>query len=218
MPNWAKADPGTCSSNERRAELRLATGDSDQHTKTEIRLAMRAARRRLSDLQVEVSGAAVWGRLRQFEAYHRAPAVVSYLASENEVSTDRIHADCHALNRPLFLPSAVAPEFRRWQPHASLVLGLGATAAATGAHLGPQDDAIFLVPLVAWNTRGARLGRGSAFYDRALAQTRSDGTLIIGLGYEFQICRDLPEDPWDVLMNYIITERRVVRSVRSALS
>ncbi|HEX9964385.1 MAG TPA: 5-formyltetrahydrofolate cyclo-ligase [Allosphingosinicella sp.] len=69
-------------------------------------------------------------------------------------------------------------------------------------------DAV-LVPLVAADRRGARIGHGKGHYDRALTHLRQGGAVTtIGLAWEPQILGELiPADPWDVPLDFIATPR-----------
>src|SRR5688572_29080368 len=67
---------------------------------------------------------------------------------------------------------------------------------------------VVLVPLVAADRRGTRIGHGQGHYDRALARVREGGDPLftIGLGWEPQILDDpIPPDPWDVPLDAIAT-------------
>lgn len=83
-------------------------------------------------------------------------------------------------------------------------------------HVGVEHfPALALVPGVGFDQSGTRLGRGQGFYDRALAALRRTGDLcVVGLAFECQIVPELPSDPWDQAMDYVITESRVIRSLR----
>ncbi|WP_310467078.1 5-formyltetrahydrofolate cyclo-ligase [Sphingomonas sp.] len=80
--------------------------------------------------------------------------------------------------------------------------------AATGGPFGilqpkasapPVEPDLILVPLIAVDGRGTRLGRGKGHYDRVLAPLRRKGARLIGVGWALQrICDDIPADPWDV--------------------
>lgn len=59
-----------------------------------------------------------------------------------------------------------------------------------------------VVPAVAYDRRGNRLGRGKGFYDRLLGSTRATK---IGVAYEFQIVDEIPTEPHDVPMDIIIS-------------
>jgi 5-formyltetrahydrofolate cyclo-ligase len=81
----------------------------------------------------------------------------------------------------------------------------GGRRLETGGH-----GAIVFVPLVAWSPSGCRLGRGAGWYDRLLS-CLGTGAVTVGLGYEVQCYDHLPRAPWDVDLNYIVTEERLMR-------
>lgn len=70
-----------------------------------------------------------------------------------------------------------------------------------------QVDAV-LVPGVAFDERGARIGQGGGYYDRAM---RGFDGLIIGLAYEFQLSKRIPEDEHDIRCNWVVTESRLIK-------
>jgi 5-formyltetrahydrofolate cyclo-ligase len=91
------------------------------------------------------------------------------------------------------------------------VVGPGGVAQpAQGMPQAPETPGVILLPVVAWDDNGTRLGRGHGFYDRLLVRL-ADGCTRIGLAYEFQKVGVLPRDTWDAPLHYVITERRVVR-------
>jgi 5-formyltetrahydrofolate cyclo-ligase len=78
---------------------------------------------------------------------------------------------------------------------------------ASAAALAPD---LVLVPLVAADRSGTRIGHGKGHYDRALAHLRAGGGAVatIGLGWEPQILDDpIPADPWDVPLDAIATPK-----------
>ena len=61
---------------------------------------------------------------------------------------------------------------------------------------------LVLVPLVAVDRRGTRLGQGKGHYDRVLGALREHGALLIGLGWPMQLLdAEIPVDPWDVALD-----------------
>ena len=64
-----------------------------------------------------------------------------------------------------------------------------------------------VVPSVAYDRKGNRLGRGKGFYDRFL---KSTAAVKIGVGYEFQLFDELPTEPHDVGMDVIITQNSTI--------
>src|SRR5206468_9474683 len=85
--------------------------------------------------------------------------------------------------------------------------GTGAPGAAD-LPSGSLDGVLFVVPGVAFDRRGVRLGRGFGWYDRALAEHGRGAR--IGLGCDFQIVAELPEAPWDIRMHAVVSEARVI--------
>jgi len=66
----------------------------------------------------------------------------------------------------------------------------------------PVEPDVILVPLIAVDGRGTRLGRGKGHYDRVLAPLRRKGARLIGISWPLQrIADEIPRDPWDVPMD-----------------
>jgi 5-formyltetrahydrofolate cyclo-ligase len=69
---------------------------------------------------------------------------------------------------------------------------------------------LVLMPLVAWDPAGGRLGMGAGLYDRTLAPltnlAAANRPLLVGVGFELQRAEQLPRDPWDVPLDAIATE------------
>ena len=69
--------------------------------------------------------------------------------------------------------------------------------------VSPEEIELVVVPAVAYDRQGNRLGRGKGFYDRLLATTRATK---IGVAYEFQIVDEIPCEPHDVKMDMVISQ------------
>lgn len=70
-----------------------------------------------------------------------------------------------------------------------------------------DDIELIIVPAVAYDRKGNRLGRGKGFYDRLLATTKA---LKIGVGYEFQLFEELPVEDHDIPMDMVITQTQTI--------
>lgn len=70
--------------------------------------------------------------------------------------------------------------------------------------MDPSEIELVVVPAVAYDRKGKRLGRGKGFYDRFLQQTKATK---IGVGYEFQLLDEIPTEPHDVAMDIVITQK-----------
>jgi len=74
---------------------------------------------------------------------------------------------------------------------------------------------LFLVPGLAFDPAGRRLGYGLGCYDRAFADA-APGALKVGLAFELQILESVPADPHDVPMDFVVTEDRVIHAAAGA--
>jgi 5-formyltetrahydrofolate cyclo-ligase len=180
--------------------------------KCAMRGVLRERRKQLPPQAVEAAGAAVCALLSTLPVYQTAKLVIAYLPTENEIPTDRVIAESAPAHRELYLPkSGEKAGFVRWRVGEPLVRGPGGVLEPReGLPLPAVTSAVALVPVVGWDEKGTRLGRGGGFYDRAFGDA-THGIVRLGLAYEFQRCPALPCDPWDVALDYIITEQRVLR-------
>jgi 5-formyltetrahydrofolate cyclo-ligase len=95
--------------------------------------------------------------------------------------------------------------FREWTPGAPLVEGaFGARIPAEGGWIVPR---VLIVPLLAFDARGYRLGYGGGFYDRTLEGLRARGP-VLALGYAFaaQEIAAVPAEPTDQRLDALVTE------------
>ncbi len=112
-------------------------------------------------------------------------------------------------SRELCLPAVQgagrALTFLRWTPGARLVDGAFGTAMPQArVELVPS---ILIVPLLAFDSRGGRLGYGGGHYDRTLDALRPRRRLTaIGFAYDVQECREVPREPTDQALDLIVTE------------
>ncbi len=111
---------------------------------------------------------------------------------------------------PVIVAKAQPLRFREWTPGCALVAGeFGALIPAEGGWLEPQ---VLIVPLLAFDARGYRLGYGGGFYDRTLEGLRARGpVLAVGFAFAAQEVEAVPIDATDQRLDMIVTEREVRR-------
>jgi 5-formyltetrahydrofolate cyclo-ligase len=119
-----------------------------------------------------------------------------------------------ARHAPVGVPVIAAPrqalQFHRWTPGAEMTEGpFGAKVPATAEAMVPE---VVIVPLVAFDRRGGRLGYGGGFYDRTLEALRAAGpVLAVGFAWAAQETEELPLEPTDQPLDALVTEREVLR-------
>lgn len=113
---------------------------------------------------------------------------------------------------PVVVGKAQPLRFRAWTPGAKLADGVfGTRHPADGAEDVRPD--LLLVPLLAFDRAGYRLGWGGGFYDRTLAELRSSGTPVVavGVGYSAQEVDAVPRDHYDARLDWVVTEEDIIR-------
>lgn len=103
--------------------------------------------------------------------------------------------------------------FRRWQPGDRLrKVRFGVREPEASAPL--QDPDVMLVPLLAFDRRGYRMGYGGGFYDRSLAEARGRRAVVaVGLAFAGQECAAVPHDARDQRLDLVVTEAEVIATV-----
>ncbi len=109
---------------------------------------------------------------------------------------------------PMIMARAQPLRFREWSPGCVMQPGeFGALIPQDGAWLDPE---ILIVPLLAFDARGYRLGYGGGFYDRTLQALRARGAVLaIGFAFAAQEVDEVPIDDTDQKLDMIVTENGV---------
>jgi len=87
---------------------------------------------------------------------------------------------------------------------------------ADALSLSPDEIAVLIVPGLAFDDSGYRVGFGAGFYDRFLSNLRRSGRpspLVIGVGYDFQVIASVPRSDHDEPLDLVITPRKTYRCI-----
>ena len=128
----------------------------------------------------------------------------------NEYDARHLLADLRRHGATTALPAIVAPKtplvFREWHPGVALVPG------PLGIPFPPDSPAVqpdsVLLPVVAFDTGGYRLGYGGGYFDRTLAMI-ARRPRVMAVGYEMQFIETIRPQPHDIPVDYVVTERGI---------
>jgi 5-formyltetrahydrofolate cyclo-ligase len=180
--------------------------------KARLRQACRAEReRRAHDIGARLAAAVL-----DTIPLEQGAVVSGYWPFADEADPRPLMAALHARGHGLCLPVTVAGEaltFRAWAPDDALVPGVFDTREPPASQPVCRPDCL-LVPLLAVDREGYRLGYGGGFYDRTLA-TLGDA-LSVGLAFAFQRCEQVPRDTHDRPLNWLVTEDGATQFKRAA--
>lgn len=182
--------------------------------KKEVRRQIRALKRAMTDDEKRRQSEFIMQQVEQMTAFLEAQTVLLYWSMDDEVQThDFVDRWCQS--KKMLLPCVDGDDLllRPYTGRDCLVageqFGIGEPAAhdATGNALPVFTDLeaidLIIVPGVAFDRDGNRLGRGRGFYDRMLKSTPN--ALKVGLAFDFQMLDRVPTEPFDVKMDFVIS-------------
>jgi len=195
--------------------------------KKEIRSAMRRRLAALTDAQREAGAGDVFAQIEAMEAFARARTVALYNALPGEIPTAAVIGRWRAEGKRIVLPCVEGGEmiFRNIDDR-GMREGCFGIGEPCGQAADPSEIDLMIVPGVAFDRSGHRLGRGKGFYDRFLAQcaagqnakslntnelglerhdTAGHYIYKIGVCYPFQLVDSLPREPHDQPVDAVIT-------------
>ena len=142
---------------------------------------------------------------------HKGKVIAGYMPIRTEVTPVPAMAAMAGFG-PVVVPVIQGAEkplkFREWTPGGEMEEGeFGAKIPKSGDYLEPD---VLVVPLVAFDQSGARLGYGGGFYDRSLAELAAEKPILaIGYAYAGQEAESLPREGTDRLLDAVVTENGV---------
>ena len=195
-------------------------------TKEALRRYYLEVRGSLSSEERAAAEAAILTRLFAEECWQRARVICAYLPIRGELDTTPILRRAEAEGKLCALPVTVTGAAEGKMIFRSL-LGLSPEALPKGRFGIPEpppthptlspaalEGALVLVPGLAFDDDGFRIGYGGGYYDRFLSTHREAGISLTAVGLAYGVCRapSLPREPHDVPVDFILDERRSTRS------
>jgi 5-formyltetrahydrofolate cyclo-ligase len=152
--------------------------------------------------------------------FKQAEHIACYFSVKDELSTEVIFTSLWRTNKHCYLPvvTTVAHEMRfaYYDRTTSLTNNRYNILEPTNpVYFQNQSLDIVLVPLVAFDKKGWRLGMGGGYYDKSFSflcnKSRPAKPLMIGLAFSQQEADSIPHDDWDVSLDAVITECGIMR-------
>ncbi|MFW5839629.1 MAG: 5-formyltetrahydrofolate cyclo-ligase, partial [Planctomycetota bacterium] len=161
------------------------------------------------------------GQVAELEEFRAADPIFLYVAIGQEVETLPIAEAALAAGKTILAPRV---DWQRREMDAvaceSIAEGLargryGLLEPAEGEIVAPEKIELILVPGLAFDRRGRRLGQGGGFYDRFLAQTGCRAWRV-GVAFSMQLAEQIPAEPHDQGLDLLITETETLRFQRQS--
>lgn len=183
--------------------------------KHELRQQLRRQRSALTARQIQLDSLRVCRRICSSLWYLRSRQIAAYLPARGEIDLTSVLA--HALRRkastclPAIDPADGSMQMHRLDLHTALHVNPWGIEEPVSPLVPPSAINLILMPLVAFDDQGNRLGQGGGYYDRYLARLSGwHRPLKIGVAYAFQQVERLEPDPWDIPLDAVVTPEAVL--------
>jgi len=180
-----------------------------------------AVRRDELDAKQRIAAAA--GLLHSLEAlpeFMTDANVAGYWAVRGELPLNLAVASLARREQHYFLPVLGAmrqlyfAEYSTGTPITHNRFGIPEPALPADQRLAPREMDVILLPLLAFDRQGHRLGTGGGWYDSSLAFLRDAARpatpLLVGIGYAFQETESISAEPWDIDLDYVATDSELI--------
>ena len=187
---------------------------SQKSIKSALRNDLRARRRQLDEAERQVMDASINHFLTSFIAKHRPATIAAFWSFDGEAgllpALELASQQGSQIVLPVISnsPASKTLLFRQWSPDTVMKtnsFGIPEPEDTPEVLLANID--LVLIPLVAWDETGGRLGMGAGFYDRVLQPfSQSDTPIRTGVAYQLQKVATVPNEPWDIRLHRVLSE------------
>lgn len=179
--------------------------------KSELRKIMKAKRNELSLKEKEEYDKVVFEKVISNPIYLNAEVIFIFVSYENEVNTHEIISHAISSGKVVCVPKVIskdigmaAIEIKSFNELAPGSMGILEPSTNEELIINPEKIDMIILPGLAFDKFGGRLGYGGGFYDRYLSKVREDSKKI-AIGYDFQIVDKVPTEELDKPIDYVIT-------------
>lgn len=183
----------------------------------DIRKHVRNLRREISDEQQQLAAVQVADHALNFAPIQQAKNIALFLSVDGEINTRPLIAKLWQRKQQVYLPvlhpfSTGQLLFLRYDENTELKINrlrIPEPPLDIRNLLPLSELDVLIVPLVAFDAGGQRLGMGGGFYDRTLQNWQQHGFMPIGLAHDCQQVDTLPTEQWDIPLPALITPSKI---------
>ena len=189
--------------------------EANHEKKSDLRARMRTLLEEQDETFRHDASAAACAHLTSLEVFQHASVVMLYMPLATEVDLTPAAIRCFQGAKTVCVPRVdwrgrdmVPVEISSFDDEVMAVDDHGLRTPRAGRPIVPSQIDLVIVPGLAFDAGGNRLGRGGGFYDRFLRRLRRSA-ITVGLAFECQIIDTVPADDRDFAVDLIVTDRRV---------
>lgn len=180
------------------------------HIKNELRKKIIKQRESLSEKDWQKKSKKICQNLQHYPLFKEAKTILAYFPIRQEPDITNLFLTEHKWGLSRCVGKSLI--WHSWQPNDPLIPGkYGILEPSPNAPiLTPETVDLILIPAVACDYKGYRLGYGGGFYDRLLNSPQWSSIPTVGIIFEFALFSQLPCEPWDQKLKAICTEDKIL--------
>ena len=176
--------------------------------KNTIRADMKAKRRSIDKNEIIQKSAVICGAFLKSSLFEKSKNICVYMSAFNEVDTSAVIDECLRLGKKVCVPCVDGDDISLARYSSNQLSGaFGIKEPEQREAVDKSEVDVFIVPALAFDKKGARVGFGKGYYDKLLSDTRA---VKVGFLYSFQLFDYLPSEEHDIFMDYLFTEGIVI--------
>ncbi len=193
-------------------------------TKGEIRTYQKKRRSELSEEQRHFFDEDILHQLQEMEGFKNCKRIFTYVSFESEIDTLSIIKEAFLLGKQVYIPKVEAHGIEFYEIKS--LEGLHRSSYGILEPIGSKEhrfaslstskglvENLMLLPGLAFDLSGNRIGYGAGYYDKYLALQPSDTFHKVALAYDFQVIERVPAEEFDICADVIITPTSIYQCI-----
>lgn len=188
------------------------------HSRIELRQTALEKRKNIPKLQQQTAAFALTERIAELNIFQNSQHIATYMAHKGEIDPAPLLALAEQLHKQIYLPVIDRKRpgqlcFQAYTASDTLhknSFGILEPVLDPKRAIEPQKLDLVLLPLLAFDSKGRRLGTGGGYYDQTFAFMHDQvisSPYLLGLAYELQKVAHIEPEPWDVPLHGAATEQ-----------
>ena len=175
---------------------------------------MRQRRKAMDPKTIDAASKEIFRHLFNSKLWQEAKVIHTFLPQNTEPNTFFLVQEALRTQRRLQVPKVDGPSnlTHHWLEDLKLLKksswGIPEIQDSAASVADLSKIGLVLVPGLAFSRKGARLGQGRGYYDRFLSQL--NGTTTLGVGFDWQLLEDIPEELHDIRLDGVVTESQLL--------
>jgi len=174
----------------------------------DLRHKMLEKRKTLKPESVEMASLKACAKVKDLDCFKEARKIASYVAVNGEINPKSLEITGKVVSFPVMQEAGNLKFFRSNGKFSTGALGVIEPTSEIEEELETLD--LVIVPLVATDHNGNRLGHGAGYYDKTFDSAKLlKRPKLLGLAHSFQVVKKIQSEEWDVPLDIVVTEKEL---------